>query len=83
MQFAHMVIDVHMTHEAMKEQEIKAPYRQFQRSLYAVKDIKEGERYSLENIRSIRPGYGLPPGMLPRLIGRKAKRDFRRGEPLS
>jgi sialic acid synthase SpsE len=48
-----------------------------------VADIKKGEIFTENNIRSIRPGYGLAPKMLPSLLGRKAKRDFKRGDPLS
>lgn len=57
--------------------------RQFRRSLYAVKDIEKDELYTEENIRSIRPGYGLPPAKLPWLLGKPSKRAWRRGEPLS
>jgi N-acetylneuraminate synthase len=57
--------------------------RQFRRSLYAVADIKEGECYTEENIRSIRPAYGLPPARMASLLGKPAKRAWRRGEPLS
>ncbi len=59
------------------------PSRQARRSLYAVKPIKKGETFTEDNIRSIRPGYGLPPKELPNLLGRKARKDFRRGERLS
>lgn len=55
----------------------------FRRSLFAVKDIKEGEVFSGENIRSIRPGYGLPPKYLNDFIGKKSSRAIRRGEPIS
>lgn len=55
----------------------------FRRSLYAVKEIKKGKLFSEENIRSIRPAYGLKPRCLPSILGRKAKRDIRKGEPLS
>lgn len=54
----------------------------FRRSIFVVKDIKAGERFSDDNIRVIRPGYGLPPKELPAVLGRAAKRDIRRGEPL-
>src|SRR5262245_15540581 len=60
-----------------------APSRQFRRSLYAIADIKRGEAFTEQNIRSIRPGYGLPPKELPNLLGKTAKRDFRRGDPLA
>lgn len=55
----------------------------FRRSLFAVKDIKTGEAFTNENIRSIRPGNGLKPKYLRELIGRKSKRDIKLGEPLT
>ena len=58
--------------------------RQFKRSLYAVKDIKEGEAFTPINIKAIRPSYGLPPRMYPRLIsGMKANQDIKAGEALT
>jgi N-acetylneuraminate synthase len=55
----------------------------FRRSLYAVQDIPAGGRLTAENVRSIRPGYGLPPKHLPELLGRRAGRAIARGTPLS
>lgn len=55
---------------------------QFRRSLFAIKDIKEGEVFSHENIRSIRPGCGLKPKFLKDLLGKPAQRSFQRGEPI-
>jgi pseudaminic acid synthase len=55
---------------------------QFRRSLYVVRDIAPGEPLTSENVRSIRPGYGLAPKHLPKLLGRRAARQLRRGEPL-
>jgi|ERR1035437_213833 pseudaminic acid synthase len=80
--FAAMAYSVKATHKALGKQEPNGS-KQFRRSLYAVKPIKEGEKYTKENIRSIRPGYGLPPKMLPRLLGKKAKKAFRTGDALS
>lgn len=57
--------------------------RIFARSLFVVKDIKAGDIFTEENIRSIRPGYGLPPKYLKVIIGKKAKIDIKRGIPLS
>ena len=54
----------------------------FRRSLYAVKDIKEGEIFSDNNVRSIRPSYGLPPKKLRDFIGKKAKHDIKFGTPI-
>ena len=52
------------------------------RSLYVVKDIKKGEKFSHENIRSIRPGAGLEPKYLPKVIGLEANKDINFGTPL-
>jgi sialic acid synthase SpsE len=54
--------------------------RQLRRSLYAIEDIVEGETFSETNIRSIRPGYGLPPKALPGLLGKKAKQIYKKGD---
>lgn len=57
--------------------------RNFARSLFVVKDIKNGESFTEENIKSIRPGYGLRPNNLKNIIGKKAGRDLAKGTPLS
>jgi len=56
---------------------------QFRRSLYVTRDIKEGEAFTSDNIRAIRPGYGLPPKYYGTVIGRKARCDVRKGTPIS
>ena len=55
----------------------------FRRSLFVVRSIKAGERFSEENIRSIRPGYGLKPKYLNEIIGKRAKRNIKKGNPLN
>ncbi len=55
---------------------------QFRRSLYVSADVKAGEALSRQNIRSVRPGSGLPPGELDNVLGKTAARDLVRGEPL-
>lgn len=57
--------------------------RVFMRSLFVVEDIAKGERIKENQIRSIRPGYGIPPKMKYQVIGKKAKKALKRGEPLS
>lgn len=54
----------------------------FRRSLYVVKDISYGDLISCENVRSIRPGYGLAPKHLPHVLGRKTTSDLTRGTAL-
>lgn len=54
----------------------------FRRSLYAVADIKAGDILTKENVRAIRPGFGLKPKHLPELIGKFAAIDIGRGTPM-
>lgn len=56
---------------------------QFRRSLYVVRDVAAGEPLTSANVRSIRPGFGMAPKRLPDVIGRKASRSLKRGEPLA
>jgi pseudaminic acid synthase len=56
--------------------------RRFSRSLYISKDIKEGEVFSLENIKSVRPGYGLHPKYLNEILGKKANKNYKLGDRL-
>ena len=58
----------------LNEKEIKN--RKFARSLYVSADIKKGEIFSENNVKSVRPGYGLHPKFYRELIGKTAKRDI-------
>ncbi len=55
----------------------------FRRSLFIVKDMAEGEVCTEENVRSIRPGNGMPPKELPNVLGKKVRTATQRGTPLS
>lgn len=59
------------------------PNAKFRRSLYAIRDIAEGEQFTHENTRSIRPGFGLPPYFLNEVLGACAKSAIPRGTPIS
>lgn len=56
--------------------------RKFARSLFACKDIKKGEVFSEENVRSVRPGNGCNPKYLPELLGKKSNRNYKFGDPI-
>jgi len=55
----------------------------FRRSLWVIKPIKKGEKFTTENVGRYRPGNGLPIKFLPRVLGRKAKKDVEPATPLS
>lgn len=57
--------------------------RAFRRSLFVVENIRAGETFSEQNVRSIRPGYGLHTRYLEEVLGRVAARDIERGTPLA
>jgi pseudaminic acid synthase len=55
----------------------------FRRSIYVAQDIAEGEVFTTQNLRIVRPGNGAPPGLMKLLIGMKSTRAFKAGAPLS
>lgn len=54
----------------------------YRRSLYICQDMAQGEVFTQENIRSIRPSFGLPPKFYQTVLGKKAQRDLKKGEAL-
>lgn len=87
-EFRDMVDQVREVEKAMgkvsygvsKQEETNACFR---RSLFVVKDIAAGEKLTPENIRSIRPAYGLKPKYYKEVLGKTAKHAIKRGTPLS
>jgi N-acetylneuraminate synthase len=55
--------------------------RQFRRSLYLAQDVKAGDVLNAENLRVVRPGFGLPPIHLENLLGKQVARDMKAGTP--
>ncbi|MED1872992.1 pseudaminic acid synthase [Brevibacillus borstelensis] len=53
----------------------------FRRSLYITEDMKAGDKLTPQNLRAIRPGYGLPPKFYEILMGKKVSRDIPKGTP--
>lgn len=87
-EFKAMVEAVRITEQALGkvhygESEREALSRVFRRSLFVVQDMKAGERFTTDNIRSIRPAHGLHTRHFEEVIGRHATKDIKRGTPLS
>ncbi|WP_380056227.1 pseudaminic acid synthase [Falsihalocynthiibacter sp. SS001] len=87
-EFTQLVADCRMAHAALGEprydrQGVGGTNATFRRSLYVVEDIAAGDALTNENVRSIRPGLGLAPKHLDDVLGQKATRDLKRGEPLA
>ena len=85
-EFAQMVQAVRDTEKLLGNvdysmTEKKKKSRQFSRSLYVAKDIKKGEMFTEENIRSVRPGYGMHPKHLKEFLGKIATKDYKFGTP--
>ncbi|SHE87705.1 N-acetylneuraminate synthase [Tissierella praeacuta DSM 18095] len=57
--------------------------REHSRSLFIVKDIKKGEIFTEENIKSIRPGFGLPTKYIKDILGKRARKDILKGTPIN
>lgn len=86
-EFSRLVDEIRMAEEALGEVSYDLTKREeastvFRRSLFAVEDVEEGERFDRENVRSIRPGNGLAPKYMDIVVGRRAKDDVSRGTPL-
>ncbi len=87
-EFKDMVQAVRETEKALGTTELspsqqEEPSRVFRRSLFVVQDVLAGETFTEENLRSIRPGYGLPPKHLHQILGKKATREVKRGTPMA
>jgi N-acetylneuraminate synthase len=67
-------------HYGVSEREARS--RSFRRSLFVVKDVRAGEMFTEKNVRSVRPGHGLPPKHLQEILGRRAAQDIASGTPL-
>jgi pseudaminic acid synthase len=86
-EFAHMVKAIREAEKAVGKityelTEKQKKGRELGRSLFAVVDIKAGNKFTEENIKSVRPAYGLHPKYYKHILGKKAKRDIEKGEPL-
>jgi N-acetylneuraminate synthase len=86
-EFRAMVDAIRITEKALGEvhygvNPAEAKSRSLRRSLFIVKDVARGEKFTSENVRSIRPGNGLHTRYLDDVLGRQANSDLSRGTPL-
>jgi len=87
-EFREMVNAIRVTEKALGQvnyaiTEKEAASRVFRRSLFVVKDMKAGEVFTEENVRSIRPGYGLHTRHLQNIIGKRIAESFPAGTPMN
>ena len=87
-EFKAMVEAVRIAEKALGSSQLlagtaEAGSRKFRRSLFVVEDVKKGESFTKQNVRSIRPADGLPPRHLDEILGTRAACDIERGTPLS
>lgn len=86
-EFRSMVVAVRDVEKALGKidyslNEKQRKNREFSRSLFVVKDISAGDHFTEENVRSIRPSFGLRPKYLEKVLEKTAKKDIKRGTPL-
>ncbi len=86
-EFKEMVEAIRVAEKALGKvsyeiSEREAKNRVFRRSLFVVENIEAGELFTPENVRSIRPGYGLAPKYLPDVLGKRAAKTINRATPL-
>ena len=87
-ELARLVRDTRMAHAALgapayRPTKAEEAGLKFRRSLYVVADVAAGAELNPDNVRSIRPNLGLAPKHYETVLGRRATRDLRRGEPLA
>jgi pseudaminic acid synthase len=87
-EFKAMVDAVRTTEKALGSPQFGPGKREsnslrFRRSLFVVEDVRQGELFTRQNVRSIRPSDGLHPRYLNEVLGRRAATDIERGTPLS
>lgn len=86
-EFKQMVLDIRQAERAIGRVKYgisaqEADSSIFRKSLFCVQDIRKGEMLTAENVRVIRPGYGLPPKFYQDILGKIASQDIKRGTPL-
>lgn len=83
-EFASMVRDVRLAEQALGEVDYTLLEKDMlrRRSLFVAEDMKAGDIITEQNVRSVRPGYGLAPKFLPEILGKQVNRDLKKGTPM-
>jgi pseudaminic acid synthase len=86
-EFTEMVKAIREAEKMIGEVSYKLTHKQrkgrdFSRSLYAVANIQKGEPFNKQNVRSIRPGFGLHPKYFNIIMGMNAPKSFEKGDPI-
>ncbi|KIL09035.1 N-acetylneuraminate synthase [Clostridium botulinum] len=86
-EFKQMVEDIRNVEKALGKvtyelTEKQKKGKEHSRSLFVVKDIKKGEMFTEENVRSIRPGFGMKTKYIRDILGKTAKMDLKKGAPM-
>ncbi len=87
-EFRQMITDINIAKQICGKVSYKLTDKEkastvFRRSLFAIKDIKKGEAFTKENVKSIRPSFGLKPVFYNNLLQTNAKRSYQYGDPIS
>ena len=87
-EFKEMVDNIRIVEKAIGEVTYELSNKQINsrehsRSLFVVKNIKKGEKFTEINIKSIRPGFGIETKYMKNIIGKKAKFDIGKGTPMN
>jgi N-acetylneuraminate synthase len=87
-EFANMVREGNIAKESLGNlewsmQPSESESRRLRRSLYIVKDVKQGDLVTRENVRAIRPGFGISPKFLNEILGKEFRGYYKQGTPVS
>jgi pseudaminic acid synthase len=83
-----LVEETHNAHKALgcvtyTQGDAETSFKRLRRSLFFVRDLPEGSRIGMEDVRSLRPGDGIPPKFLQNILGHTLKKEVTRGTPVS
>ncbi|PYX61735.1 MAG: pseudaminic acid synthase [Acidobacteria bacterium] len=87
-EFREMVTAIRIAQKALGNVQFRVTRQEestvrYRRSLFVVDEVKEGQLFTVDNVRSIRPAQGLHPRYLPFVLGRRATRKLEKGTPLA